>query len=314
MGLIRSYATGKTAVVRLPARVLLTLTCSLILFACSSSESPEYIDILEKDPVFRIDMAKCEKKIPNQVMDKLRRNQIIDDFIMLPLNLFIVGGTSYFGIGKTDSRISLSFESAKEIKTKLDKCMASKGYVKDRKGYIVGKMPEISESLVSIIKKKQDPKAAKTTSERDKLERQILLLNQQGKMMNSQREAAEKEIKRMQEALNIQLQQVGDAQKSLKNMRSFLNEQTKRAEKLTGQQKLIESQIESSREQIMKEMGAFRKEMTEQIKKERQKKQFNPSHAKNTVTQDRSLDPKNEYKNIDFGNYHGLKISLDRIL
>ena len=80
-------------------RLFTFILCGSLLSGCSSfSSKPSYLDVLDKDPNFRIDLAECEKQIPKEKRDRLSRSAL-KDLLLVSANVVIVGGAAALGGG-----------------------------------------------------------------------------------------------------------------------------------------------------------------------------------------------------------------------
>ena len=83
---------------------------------------PSYLDVLDKDPNFRIDLAECEKQIPKEKRDKLSSAGLKDIFLVLPANALLIGAGVALGGYSGQIIPPASDVIAKEIKEIVVQC------------------------------------------------------------------------------------------------------------------------------------------------------------------------------------------------
>ena len=123
-------------------RLFAFILCGSLLSGCSDfSSKPSYLDVLDKDANFRIDLAECEKQIPKEERDRLS-SAALKDILLVSANVVIVGGAAALGGYVAPSIKTQSDKIAQEIKEFVVQCLVTRGYVQDRHENIVGKRPE----------------------------------------------------------------------------------------------------------------------------------------------------------------------------
>ena len=147
-------------------RLFAFILCGSLLSGCSNfSSKPSYLDVLDEDPNFRIDLAECEKQIPKEKRDRLS-SSALKDILLASANAVILvgaaalgGGAAAFGGGVASSIKTQSDKIAQEIKEIVVQCLVTRGYVQDRHENIVGKRPEADRKRLEEEKSRQEHEA-----------------------------------------------------------------------------------------------------------------------------------------------------------